>query len=150
MFTDGSRVIFRLSGTGSRCDRPRLARAPFHLRTAPASPLARAFVSGSHTVVEIGLGVRSGATIRLYIDSYINDPTKYELLSEVRLPPPASTVALLLLGGGPCVSAWATEGVCSRWWYSILQVALKPLVGVALELSNLVEITGRDAPTVIT
>jgi phosphoglucomutase len=46
LFKDGSRVVFRLSGTGS-----------------------------------------SGATIRLYIDSYENDPTKYELDAQVVLKP---------------------------------------------------------------
>jgi len=70
VFTDGSRIIFRLSGTGS-----------------------------------------SGATIRLYVDSYINDPAQY------------TTSA---------------------------QIALEPLIGVALEISNLTALTGRDAPTVIT
>lgn len=70
IFTDGSRVIFRLSGTGS-----------------------------------------SGATIRLYVDSYVSDSAAY------------STSA---------------------------QVALKPLVDVALKISNLPALTGRDGPTVIT
>lgn len=70
VFTDGSRIIFRLSGTGS-----------------------------------------SGATIRMYIDSYVDDPTLY--------------------------SKSAAEG-------------LKPLIGVALEMSNLVALTGRNEPTVIT
>lgn len=46
LFKDGSRVIYRLSGTGS-----------------------------------------SGATIRLYIDSYENDPAKYELDAQVVLKP---------------------------------------------------------------
>ena len=46
LFKDGSRVVFRLSGTGS-----------------------------------------SGATIRLYIDSYENDPAKYELDAQVVLEP---------------------------------------------------------------
>jgi phosphoglucomutase len=46
LFKDGSRVVFRLSGTGS-----------------------------------------SGATIRLYIDSYENDPAKYELDAQVVLKP---------------------------------------------------------------
>jgi len=42
LFKDGSRIVFRLSGTGS-----------------------------------------SGATIRLYVDSYENDPLKYELDAQV-------------------------------------------------------------------
>ena len=42
IFTDGSRLVFRLSGTGS-----------------------------------------SGATIRMYIDSYENDPSKYESDAQV-------------------------------------------------------------------
>jgi phosphoglucomutase len=46
IFTDGSRVIFRLSGTGS-----------------------------------------SGATIRLYVDSYINDPAQYTASAAVALKP---------------------------------------------------------------
>lgn len=46
VFTDGSRVVFRLSGTGS-----------------------------------------SGATIRLYIDSYENDSSKYELDAQIVLNP---------------------------------------------------------------
>eukprot|EP00047_Mylnosiga_fluctuans_P004979 m.237663 g.237663 ORF g.237663 m.237663 type:complete len:553 (-) comp13177_c0_seq1:39-1697(-) len=70
IFTDGSRLVYRLSGTGS-----------------------------------------SGATIRVYIDSYINDPSLY-----------------------------ATDA----------QVALKPLVNIALELSQIEKFTGRTAPTVIT
>ncbi|CAF0759089.1 unnamed protein product [Brachionus calyciflorus] len=70
VFTDGSRVIFRLSGTGS-----------------------------------------SGATIRLYIDSYENDSSKYELDA---------------------------------------QVVLKPLIQIALQISQLQEFTGRNEPTVIT
>lgn len=70
LFTDGSRIIFRLSGTGS-----------------------------------------SGATIRLYVDSYVSDPSQY------------------------AVSA---------------QVALKPLVDIALTISKLEGLTGRTAPTVIT
>lgn len=43
LFADGSRIVFRLSGTGS-----------------------------------------SGATIRLYVDSYENDAAKYELDAQVR------------------------------------------------------------------
>jgi len=70
IFTDGSRLIFRLSGTGS-----------------------------------------SGATIRLYIDQYQADPSK--------------------------VNIEASE-------------ALKDLVTVGLEMSKLVEFTGRKKPTVIT
>lgn len=70
VFTDGSRIIFRLSGTGA-----------------------------------------SGATIRLYIEQFSNDPSKYE---------------------------------------EDAQVALAPIIKVALDLSKLQEFTGRDAPTVIT
>ena len=44
LFKDGSRIVFRLSGTGS-----------------------------------------SGATIRLYVDSYENDPNKYEMDAQVGL-----------------------------------------------------------------
>jgi len=46
LFKDGSRIVFRLSGTGS-----------------------------------------SGATIRLYVDSYENEPSKYELDAQVVLKP---------------------------------------------------------------
>lgn len=70
MFADGSRIIFRLSGTGS-----------------------------------------SGATIRMYIDSYENDPVTFE---------------------------------------KDAQLVLKPLINIALELSELHQHTGRNAPTVIT
>jgi phosphoglucomutase len=70
IFTDGSRIIFRLSGTGS-----------------------------------------SGATIRLYVDCYESDKTTF--------------------------SADA-------------QVVLKPLIDIALDVSQLKEFTGRDKPTVIT
>ncbi|CAK8672509.1 unnamed protein product [Clavelina lepadiformis] len=71
LFTDGSRIIFRLSGTGS-----------------------------------------SGATIRMYIDSYVtkDDPG---------LEAPAANV-------------------------------LKPLVKIALEVSQIPQLTGRNSPTVIT
>lgn len=68
IFEDGSRIILRLSGTGS-----------------------------------------SGATVRLYIDSYEADN---------------------VLGDA--------------------QDMLKPLINVALELSELKKYTGRDQPTVIT
>ncbi|PNW82321.1 hypothetical protein CHLRE_06g278210v5 [Chlamydomonas reinhardtii] len=70
VFTDGSRIIFRLSGTGS-----------------------------------------SGATIRMYIEQYTADPAK------------------LMLDA---------------------QVALGPIIQVALELSQLQKFTGRERPTVIT
>lgn len=70
VFDDGSRIIFRLSGTGS-----------------------------------------SGATIRLYIEQYTNDPARLQ---------------------------------------EDAQVALKEIIGVALQLSKLQEFTGRDKPTVIT
>lgn len=70
LFVDGSRIIFRLSGTGS-----------------------------------------SGATIRMYIDSYENDPATFE---------------------------------------KDAQLVLKPLINIALELSELRQYTYRDAPTVIT
>nr|QNH72575.1 phosphoglucomutase isoform 100 [synthetic construct] len=70
IFEDGSRIIFRLSGTGS-----------------------------------------AGATIRMYIDSYESDSNKQLLDS---------------------------------------QVMLKPLIEIALEISQLRELTGRQQPTVIT
>lgn len=70
VFDDGSRIIFRLSGTGS-----------------------------------------SGATIRLYIEQYTSDPARLQ---------------------------------------EDAQVALKEIIGVALDLSKLQEFTGRDKPTVIT
>ena len=71
IFSDGSRLVFRLSGTGS-----------------------------------------SGATIRMYIDSYVAN-------TAVDLQAPAAEV-------------------------------LKPLVEIALELSQIPQLTGRDKPTVIT
>jgi len=70
IFEDGSRLVFRLSGTGS-----------------------------------------SGATIRMYVDSYESDPNKM---------------------------------------FIDTQEALKPLVSIALQISQLRELTGREAPTVIT
>jgi len=70
MFTDGSRIVYRLSGTGS-----------------------------------------SGATIRIYVETYITDRNK------VRDDP---------------------------------QVVLKPLVEIALHISKLTSLTGRNQPTVIT
>ncbi|XP_077980910.1 phosphoglucomutase-1-like [Glandiceps talaboti] len=70
IFEDGSRAIFRLSGTGS-----------------------------------------VGATVRLYIDSFEQDTAKHQLDA---------------------------------------QVVLKPLVEIALQLSQLRELTGRQEPTVIT
>jgi len=70
LFEDSSRIIFRLSGTGS-----------------------------------------AGATIRMYIDSYENDPATFK---------------------------------------KDAQLILKPLINIALELSELRQHTGRDAPTVIT
>jgi len=71
IFEDGSRIVIRLSGTGS-----------------------------------------SGATVRLYVDSYESgDPSKY--LQDA-------------------------------------QVMLKPLVEIALKISKLRELTGREEPTVIT
>lgn len=70
IFKDGSRIIIRLSGTGSQ-----------------------------------------GATVRLYVEKYSNDASEY-----------------------------AKE----------TQAALKPLIDVALELSELQKYTGRNTPTVIT
>jgi phosphoglucomutase len=70
IFTDGSRLVFRLSGTGS-----------------------------------------TGATIRIYFEKYEADPHK--------------------LDQDP-------------------QKVLKPLIDLALELSNLKHLTGRNEPTVIT
>uniref|UniRef100_A0A7R9VR71 Uncharacterized protein n=1 Tax=Chlamydomonas euryale TaxID=1486919 RepID=A0A7R9VR71_9CHLO len=70
VFTDGSRIIFRLSGTGS-----------------------------------------SGATIRLYIEQYSSDASQY--------------------------------GVDA-------QQVLAPIINLALELSQMKELTGRQEPTVIT
>jgi phosphoglucomutase len=70
MFSDGSRLVFRLSGTGS-----------------------------------------SGATVRLYVDSYEKDASKI---------------------------------------FGSAQDMLAPCVQVGLEISQLAELTGRDAPTVIT
>lgn len=70
IFKDGSRIIIRLSGTGSQ-----------------------------------------GATVRLYVEKYSNNPKEY--------PEDA-------------------------------QVGLKPLIDVALELSELEKFTGRKEPTVIT
>lgn len=70
VFKDGSRIIIRLSGTGSQ-----------------------------------------GATVRLYVEKYTNDASEY------------------------------TKDT---------QVALKPLIDVALDLSQLEKYTGRKEPTVIT
>ncbi|KAJ7566562.1 hypothetical protein O6H91_02G108700 [Diphasiastrum complanatum] len=70
VFKDGSRIIFRLSGTGS-----------------------------------------AGATVRVYTEKYESDKAKLQLDS---------------------------------------QVALKPLIEVALKISDLQEFTGMDKPTVIT
>lgn len=69
-FADGSRIVFRLSGTGS-----------------------------------------AGATIRLYVEKYTQDASEYD---------------------------------------ADVQAALKPLIDVALQLSELEKHTGRSAPTVIT
>ncbi|ONK72704.1 uncharacterized protein A4U43_C04F22250 [Asparagus officinalis] len=70
VFTDGSRIIFRLSGTGS-----------------------------------------AGATIRVYIEQFEPDVAKHDIDA---------------------------------------QIALKPLIDVALSISKLKEFTGREKPTVIT
>jgi len=70
MFDDGSRIIYRLSGTGSQ-----------------------------------------GATVRVYIESYVTDAKKIS---------------------------------------QDTQQILKPLVKIALQISKLIEVTGRETPTVIT
>ncbi|XP_021765219.1 phosphoglucomutase, chloroplastic-like [Chenopodium quinoa] len=70
VFTDGSRIIFRLSGTGS-----------------------------------------AGATIRVYIEQFEPDASKHDLDA---------------------------------------QIALKPLIDLALSISKLKDFTGREKPTVIT
>ncbi|KAK4280432.1 hypothetical protein QN277_012057 [Acacia crassicarpa] len=70
VFTDGSRIIYRLSGTGS-----------------------------------------AGATIRVYIEKFEADPSKHD---------------------------------------ADAQIALKPLIDLALSVSKLKEVTGREKPTVIT
>ncbi|KAM7272644.1 hypothetical protein ACFE04_027307 [Oxalis oulophora] len=70
VFTDGSRIIFRLSGTGS-----------------------------------------AGATVRVYIEQFESDASKHDIDA---------------------------------------QIALKPLIDLALSVSKLKEFTGREKPTVIT
>ncbi|XP_046846374.1 phosphoglucomutase-1-like [Xenia sp. Carnegie-2017] len=70
VFIDGSRLVYRLSGTGS-----------------------------------------TGATIRIYVESYESNPDTYSMDA---------------------------------------QIVLNPLVQIALEISSIKEITGRNAPTVIT
>ena len=70
IFEDGSRIVVRLSGTGS-----------------------------------------SGSTVRLYVDCYVDDEMKIKEDS---------------------------------------QVVLKPLINIALDLTQIKQFTGRDAPTVIT
>ncbi|ESQ43359.1 hypothetical protein EUTSA_v10012968mg [Eutrema salsugineum] len=70
VFTDGSRIIFRLSGTGS-----------------------------------------AGATVRIYIEQFEPDVSKHDVDA---------------------------------------QIALKPLIDLALSVSNLKDFTGREKPTVIT
>ncbi|KAJ0100113.1 hypothetical protein Patl1_20025 [Pistacia atlantica] len=70
VFTDGSRIIFRLSGTGS-----------------------------------------AGATVRMYIEQFERDVSKHEMDA---------------------------------------QIALKPLIDLALSVSKLKDFTGREKPTVIT
>ncbi|KAI4340844.1 hypothetical protein MLD38_025645 [Melastoma candidum] len=70
VFTDGSRIIYRLSGTGS-----------------------------------------AGATVRIYIEQFESDVSKHDLDA---------------------------------------QIALKPLIDLALSVSKLKEFTGREKPTVIT
>jgi phosphoglucomutase len=82
--TDGSRVVFRLSGTGS-----------------------------------------SGATIRLYVDTYVNDKS---LLNK-----PAEELLKVL-----CL------------FVSLFLSLLQPLIDAALTLSMLEKFTGRKVPTVIT
>ena len=94
MFEDGSRIVYRLSGTGS-----------------------------------------SGATIRLYIDSYENDSTKYELDAQVKL---LKEYFLFFLYNLVFILIFC------------LKVVLKPLIQIALEISKLTEFIGRTEPTVIT
>ena len=69
------------------------------------------FVDGSRIVIRLSGTGSSGATVRLYVDSYEDDPE--------RIPQDA-------------------------------QVMLKPLVEIALKMSKLRELTGRQEPTVIT
>lgn len=91
VFADGSRLIFRLSGTGS-----------------------------------------SGATIRLYIESYENDSVKYGLDAQVRF-----CIKIIFL-------------VIFNFLYYIFKIVLRPLIEIAFEISKLKEFTGRTEPTVIT
>ena len=86
MFEDGSRVIFRLSGTGSRyasgtdfsfpC-KPPCINAPMALGTA-ATP-----IKTSHDWLLWNCVFGSGATIRLYVDSYVDVPAEYAKSSAV-------------------------------------------------------------------
>ncbi len=92
VFEDGSRIIFRLSGTGSS-----------------GEPTFRH--SSSRFQLLITYPVSSGATIRGYFEKYSNDPKEYG---------------------------------------EDTQEGLKPLIEVALELSQLTKLTGREKPTVIT
>jgi phosphoglucomutase len=92
-FDDGSRLVFRLSGTGSS--------------GASAYPLEMA-KKGNLSADALFL---SFVAIRVYIERYSKDPSEY--------------------------SADTQEG-------------LRPLIEAALQVSKLVELTGRQKPTVIT
>ena len=61
-FSDSSRVIFRLSGTGSRC-----------ACSQDADSIECAY----------SFACFSGATVRLYIDSYVSDEALYEADAQV-------------------------------------------------------------------
>ena len=104
MISAGTRVVFRLSGTGSH-----------------------------------------GATIRLYAEKYTPPPGRAGgAEGEDAEPEPAAAEAEGGLAGGEEGKAYPAD----------LEVetaeALAPLITAALALSKLQELTGREAPTVIT
>lgn len=79
--------------------------------TAAKQGLRITFQDGSRIVIRLSGTGSTGATVRLYIDSYVSDPAKTKMDA---------------------------------------QEMLKPLIDVALNISELQKHTGRSAPTVIT
>ena len=74
----------------------------------------------------------SGATVRLYIDSYEADASKFFLDAQV------------------IISGYWLSNLFHLTLPLFVKVMLKPLVQIALQIAKLTERTGRDNPTVIT
>nr|CAD7459481.1 unnamed protein product [Timema tahoe] len=103
------------------------------------------FEDGSCIVFRLSGTGSSGATVRLYVDSYEADQSKHSADAQRGRVQETSWTTQKEVGG-------PDKGRCGKERRELerTDVILKPLVEIALEMSRLRESTGRQDPTVIT